>query len=87
VKYWPEKGDGEVAPLGFIAYKAGTTAVYYIDNTPARLLSGPRFRTGLVCLTGTGIVPPDDFSLQEGDVVEIEIEKIGVLRNPVGKLR
>ena len=42
---------------------------------------------GLVCLTGTGIVPPDDFSLQEGDVVEIEIEKIGVLRNPVGKLR
>ncbi len=40
-----------------------------------------------ILMTGTGIVPPDDFSLQEGDIVEIEIEKIGVLRNPVSKLR
>lgn len=42
---------------------------------------------GLVCLTGTGIVPPDDFTLRDGDTVEIEIEKLGVLRNPVIKLR
>jgi len=34
-------------------------------------------------LTGTGIVPPDEFTLAEGDVVEVEIPKIGVLRNPV----
>jgi len=40
-----------------------------------------------VFMTGTGIVPPDDFSLKGGDVVEIEIEKIGILRNPVSKLR
>jgi 2-dehydro-3-deoxy-D-arabinonate dehydratase len=33
-------------------------------------------------LTGTGIVPPDDFSLQPGDIVEIEIPGIGTLRNP-----
>lgn len=38
---------------------------------------------GTVCLTGTGIVPPDDFSLEEGDIVEIKIEKIGTLRNRV----
>lgn len=38
---------------------------------------------GTVCLTGTGIVPPDDFSLEEGDIVEIRIEKIGTLRNRV----
>ncbi|MFQ6126006.1 MAG: fumarylacetoacetate hydrolase family protein [Candidatus Heimdallarchaeota archaeon] len=38
---------------------------------------------GSVCLTGTGIVPPDDFSLEEGDMVEISIEKIGKLRNRV----
>ena len=40
-----------------------------------------------VLMTGTSIVPPDDFTLQGGDVVEIEIEKIGVLRNPVRRLR
>jgi 2-dehydro-3-deoxy-D-arabinonate dehydratase len=37
-------------------------------------------------MTGTGIVPPDDFSLKGGEVVEIEIEKIGTLRNKVVKL-
>jgi len=37
-------------------------------------------------LTGTGIVPPDDFSLKHGDIVEITIEKIGTLRNPVIQL-
>lgn len=41
---------------------------------------------GTVCLTGTGIVPPNDFSLQNRDVVEITIEKIGTLRNPVKRL-
>lgn len=41
---------------------------------------------GTVCLTGTGIVPPDDFALQHGDIVKINIEKIGTLRNPVKKL-
>lgn len=37
-------------------------------------------------MTGTGIVPPDDFSLMDGDLVEIWIEGIGTLRNPVRKL-
>jgi len=41
---------------------------------------------GSVCLTGTGIVPPADFTLCEGDLVEIGIEGIGVLRNPVRQL-
>ncbi len=41
------------------------------------------FATGVFLLTGTGIVPPDDFTLQSGDVVRIEIEDIGVLENPV----
>ena len=39
-----------------------------------------------VLLTGTAIVPPDDFTLSDGDVVEVEVEKIGLLRNPVIKL-
>ncbi len=38
---------------------------------------------GTVVLTGTGIVPHQEFSLQAGDLVRIEIERIGVLENPV----
>jgi 2-dehydro-3-deoxy-D-arabinonate dehydratase len=39
---------------------------------------------GSVLLTGTGVVPPDDFTLESGHTVEIEVPGIGVLRNPVG---
>jgi 2-dehydro-3-deoxy-D-arabinonate dehydratase len=41
------------------------------------------FPSGVVLLTGTGIVPPDDFSLRSGDVVRITIDGIGTLMNPV----
>lgn len=41
------------------------------------------FQQGVILLTGTGIVPRDDFSLQPGDEVTIRIEGIGELRNPV----
>ena len=41
------------------------------------------FPNGLILLTGTGIVPPDDFSLQAGDMVRITIGGIGMLENPV----
>ena len=41
----------------------------------------PLSRTALSCLTGTGIVPPDDFSLTPGDVVRITIDGIGTLVN------
>lgn len=38
---------------------------------------------GVILLTGTGIVPPDEFSLANGDVVTMEITGIGQLVNPV----
>jgi 2-dehydro-3-deoxy-D-arabinonate dehydratase len=41
------------------------------------------FPNGVVLLTGTGIVPPDDFSLLAGDVVRITIDGVGTLVNPV----
>ncbi len=41
------------------------------------------FPDGVILLTGTGIVPPDDFSLQSGDVIHIDITGIGRLTNPV----
>ena len=38
---------------------------------------------GSVLLTGTGLVPPDDFTLQPGHFVEIHVPEIGTLVNPV----
>jgi 2-dehydro-3-deoxy-D-arabinonate dehydratase len=44
------------------------------------------FPYGAVLLTGTCIVPGDDFTLSDGDETVIEIEQIGVLRNPVKQM-
>jgi 2-dehydro-3-deoxy-D-arabinonate dehydratase len=41
------------------------------------------FPFGCFLLTGTGIVPPDSFTLEIGDTVRIGIDGIGVLVNPV----
>ena len=41
---------------------------------------------GTVLSTGTGILVPDEHALRNGDLVEVEIAGIGVLRNPVKKL-
>jgi len=41
------------------------------------------FPHGAVLLTGTGIVPPDSFTLAAGDVVRIAISGVGVLENTV----
>ena len=38
---------------------------------------------GAVLLTGTGIIPPDDFTLEDGDTVSITIAGVGTLTNPV----
>jgi len=38
---------------------------------------------GSVLLTGTGLVPPDDFTLEPGHTVEIIVPEIGTLTNPV----
>jgi 2-dehydro-3-deoxy-D-arabinonate dehydratase len=41
------------------------------------------FPDGCLLLTGTGIVPPDDFTLHAGDEVRIAIDPIGTLVNTV----
>jgi 2-dehydro-3-deoxy-D-arabinonate dehydratase len=41
------------------------------------------FPSGCFLFTGTGIVPPDSFSLAEGDEIRIEIDGIGTLINSV----
>jgi len=42
-----------------------------------------QFPHGAVLLTGTGIVPPDDFTLRAGDRVRINLSGLGELENPV----
>jgi 2-dehydro-3-deoxy-D-arabinonate dehydratase len=44
------------------------------------------FPQGAMLLTGTGIVPGDDFTLEAGDVVRIGISGIGKLENPVARV-
>ena len=41
------------------------------------------FPVGCLLMTGTGIVPPNDFTLNVGDVIKIRIENIGELVNVV----
>lgn len=41
------------------------------------------FQSGVVLLTGTGIVPPEEFTLLDGDAVRIEIAEVGVLQHTV----
>lgn len=47
------------------------------------LLRDNEIGSGTVLFTGTGIVPPDEFTLAADDRVEIEIPEIGVLSNPI----
>jgi 2-dehydro-3-deoxy-D-arabinonate dehydratase len=42
------------------------------------------FPQGCFLLTGTGIVPPDSFTLHQGDEIRITIDGIGTLTNTVG---
>lgn len=42
------------------------------------------FPNGCFLMTGTGIIPPDEFTLEVGDEVRISIENIGTLTNTVG---
>ncbi len=47
------------------------------------LFRSQQFLNGVVLLTGTGIVPPDHFTLKAGDQVNIAISGIGRLTNTV----
>jgi 2-dehydro-3-deoxy-D-arabinonate dehydratase len=66
---------------------AGETTLAQMRRTPEELVRWlyceTSFPQGAVLLTGTGIVPPDEFTLRSGDVVRIEIAGIGALENPV----
>lgn len=66
---------------------SGETSVGKIKRTFPELakwlFQSQVFPHGAVLLTGTGLVPPNEFTLAAGDQVRIEISGIGVLENTV----
>lgn len=57
-----------------------------LDDLTTYLWRGNTFPDGVFLMTGTGIVPPSEFTLQAGDEVTIEIDGLGSLTNPVIRL-
>ncbi len=66
---------------------SGTTSLDQMKRRPQELADylyrELTFPTGCVLFTGTGIIPPDDFTLRSGDRITIDIPPIGTLTNPV----
>ena len=66
---------------------SATTTLAELKRDPATLVEylfrDQSFPHGCFLLTGTGIVPPDSFTLQSGDEIRITIEGIGTLINTV----
>ena len=76
----------EISRNGAVFYRSSTSTSAMRREIPELvdyLGRDQRFDAGCVLLTGTGIVPPPDFTLQEGDGVTIRIDGIGVLENSV----
>jgi 2-dehydro-3-deoxy-D-arabinonate dehydratase len=67
---------------------SGSTTLESLKRDPASLVEflyrDNSFPSGCFLLTGTGIVPPDSFTLHAGDEIKITIPPIGTLTNQVG---
>jgi 2-dehydro-3-deoxy-D-arabinonate dehydratase len=71
---------------GAIAFAGSTSTnelVREVESLVEYLTRALTFPDGAVLLTGTGIVPGPEFTLLADDLVEIEIDGLGILRNPV----
>jgi 2-dehydro-3-deoxy-D-arabinonate dehydratase len=66
---------------------AGATSVSEMkrdfDELAAALYRELSFPAGAVLLTGTGVVPPDEITLHDGDRVRIAVEGVGVLEHDI----
>ena len=78
--------DLKIERGGAVAFQGGTklTAMARtLESLVDWLGRENSFPNGVVLLTGTGVVPPDEFTLQSGDRITIEITGIGRLVNTV----
>jgi 2-dehydro-3-deoxy-D-arabinonate dehydratase len=66
---------------------SGETTLAQMKRKPEELAAwlyrDQTFSHGAFLFTGTGIVPPDSFTLERGDAIRIGIDGIGMLVNPV----
>ncbi|MFO1481794.1 MAG: fumarylacetoacetate hydrolase family protein [Verrucomicrobiaceae bacterium] len=78
----------QIDRAGVAAFE-GDTTVSQLKRTPAELAGflfcDNTFPTGTFLMTGTGIVPGDEFTLKSGDIVKITIDGIGTLSNPMSQ--
>lgn len=76
----------EIARDGASVFQ-GSTPVARLRRTftelGAYLFRSQTFPNGAALFTGTGIVPPDEFSLRPGDTVRISLTGVGTLENRV----
>lgn len=77
----------EIRREGAVVF-SGATTLKEMKRTPEELAKylyrASSFPKGCFLLTGTGIVPPDSFTLKYGDEIRITIPPIGTLTNVVG---
>jgi len=77
----------EIRREGSVAF-SGRTTLKEMKRTPVELARylyhSSSFPVGCFLFTGTGIVPPDSFTLKAGDEISITIPPIGMLTNVVG---
>jgi len=76
----------EIVRGGAVAFSADITLAG-LKRAPATLVDylfrDNSFPFGAFLMTGTGIVPPDTFTLKSGDSIRITIDPIGTLENDV----
>ena len=76
----------EINRAGTVVF-AGATTVGQIkrplESLAAWLFRDNAFPCGCYLMTGTGIVPPDEFTLQRGDEIRITLHPVGTLINTV----
>lgn len=76
----------EITRAGAVAF-TGETSTARMKRTPSELaewlFKTLPFPDGALLMTGTGLIPPDTFTLQSGDTVTISIEGVGTLINSV----
>jgi 2-dehydro-3-deoxy-D-arabinonate dehydratase len=76
------------APDGSLAFEGETSTARMrrsFSELASFLVRDNPVPPGSVLLTGTGLVPPDEFTLEPGQRVEIRIEGIGTLVNEVAR--
>lgn len=66
---------------------SGETSLAQMKRTPEQLRDwlwrDNVFPAGVYLMTGTGMVPPESFTLHSGDLVDISIDGLGLLSNPI----